>query len=114
MTDIKMPPGSGAASGIAPPRSVIVLGSIGLTLLVLPLIGLTVRSPWGQIGALITDPVVLEALRLSLVSSLASLGVAVILGVPLALVFARYEFPGKPFIRALAVLPMVMPPVVGS
>jgi molybdate transport system permease protein len=38
----------------------------------------------------------------------------VVLGVPLALVFARYDFPGKPFVRALAVLPMVLPPVVGG
>jgi molybdate transport system permease protein len=40
--------------------------------------------------------------------------VSVVLGVPLALVFARYDFPGKPFVRALAVLPMVLPPVVGG
>lgn len=92
----------------------MVLGLLGLTLLVLPLIGLTLRTPWGRVGTLIGDPVVLQALRLSVVSSLAALAVSVVLGVPLALVFARYDFPGKPLIRAFAVLPMVMPPVVGG
>jgi molybdate transport system permease protein len=105
---------SGAAAGVAPPRSAVVLGAVALALLVLPLVGLTVRTPWAQVGALITDAVVLQALRLSIVSSLAALAMSVVLGVPLALVFARYDFPGKPFIRALAVLPMVMPPVVGG
>lgn len=106
--------GPGAATGVTPPRAALVLGAVGLALLVLPLLGLIARTPWGQLGALLTDPVVLQALRLSLVTSLAALGVSVVLGVPLALVLARYEFPGKPVVRALAVLPMVMPPVVGG
>lgn len=101
-------------AGVAPPPTAVVLGLVGLAVLILPLIGLTVRTPWAQVGALITDPVVLQALRLSIVSSLAALTVSVVLGVPLALVFARYDFPGKPFVRALAVLPMVLPPVVGG
>ena len=114
MSGAAAPTGSGVATGVAPPRSVLVLGALGLTLLVLPLIGLTVRTPWAQVGTLVHDPVVLQALRLSVLSSLAALAVSVVLGVPLALVFARYDFPGKPFVRALAVLPMVMPPVVGG
>jgi molybdate transport system permease protein len=105
---------TGTATGVAPPRAAVALGLVALALLVLPLIGLTVRAPWTQVGALVTDPVVLQALRLSLVSSLAALALSVVLGLPLALVFARYDFPGKPFVRALAVLPMVLPPVVGG
>ena len=33
---------------------------------------------------------------------------------PLAYVLARVPFPGKSFVRALVVLPMVLPPVVGG
>ena len=107
-------PGVAPLSGVTPPRTAVVLGIVGFALLVLPLVGLTLRTPWARIGELITDPVVLQALRLSLTSSLAALLVSVVFGVPLALVFARYDFPGKPFVRALAVLPMVLPPVVGG
>ncbi|MCC5949251.1 MAG: molybdate ABC transporter permease subunit [Nitriliruptoraceae bacterium] len=114
MTDLAPPRATSTSSGVAPPRTAIVLGVVGFALLVLPLVSLTLRTPWTRVGELITDPVVLQALRLSLVSSLAALVVSVVLGVPLALVFARYDFPGKPFVRALAVLPMVLPPVVGG
>ncbi len=114
MSEVRSSPRSGSAPGVAPPRTALVLGLLGLTLLVLPLIGLTVRTPWSRIGELVADPVVLQALRLSVASSLAALMLSVVLGVPLALVFARYDFPGKPFVRALAILPMVLPPVVGG
>ena len=107
-------PGVPPVSGVTPPRTAVALGIVGFALLVLPLIGLTLRTPWTRIGELLTDPVVLQALRLSLTSSVAALVVSVVFGVPLALVFARYDFPGKPFVRALAVLPMVLPPVVGG
>ncbi len=103
-----------ASSGGGPPRSVVMLGVVALVLLVLPLFALTLRTPWARAGELLTDPVVLQALRLSLTTSLAALALSTVLGVPLALLFARVEFPGKPFLRALALLPMVLPPVVGG
>ena len=100
--------------GVAPPRPVVLLGVMGLALLVVPLFALTLRTPWRRAGELLSDPVVLQALRLSLTTSLAALVLCTVLGVPLALLFARFDFPGKPFVRALAVLPMVLPPVVGG
>lgn len=96
------------------PPVVLALSLVGLALLLLPLAGLVARTPWRQVGALLADPAVGAALRLSLVSSLAALAVATVLGLPLALLFARCDFPGKRVLRALAVLPMVLPPVVGG
>jgi len=92
----------------------VLLGVVGLSLLVVPLLALTLRTPWARAGELLTDPVVLQALRLSLPTSFAALALSTLLGVPLALLFARVDFPGKPIVRALAVLPMVLPPVVGG
>jgi molybdate transport system permease protein len=108
------PVGSRSSAGAGPPRSVVVLGVVGLAVLVVPLFALTLRTPWLRSGTLLADPTVLSALRLSLTSSFAALAICTVLGVPLALLFARFDFPGKPFIRALAVLPMVLPPVVGG
>lgn len=102
------------AAGLAPPRAASVLAVAALALLLLPLAGLLARIPWARVGPLLTDPTVLAALRLSLLSSLGALALSTLLGVPLALVFARYEFPGKALLRALAILPMVLPPVVGG
>jgi molybdate transport system permease protein len=55
-----------------------------------------------------------DALRLSLVCSLAATAVAVTLGLPLAWVLARVTFPGRRLVRALVLLPLVLPPVVGG
>lgn len=99
---------AGAPAGIRP------LAGLAVAFLVLPLVALATRTPWTSVGALLTDPVVSQALRLSLTTSLLALLVATVLGVPLAWVLARRPFPGRRLVRAIAVLPMVMPPVVGG
>ncbi|PRP96447.1 molybdate ABC transporter permease subunit [Enhygromyxa salina] len=90
------------------------LAFVGLALFVLPLLGLVVRAPLTKLGALFTTPALLEALRLSLVVSLAAVTLSLILGLPCAWVLARYRFPGRGLVRALLTLPMVLPPVVAG
>ena len=58
-----------------------------------PLLGLLGRIGWGSLGAELTSPRVLEALRLSMVCSLGAVAVSMALGVPLAFLLARVEFP---------------------
>ena len=58
--------------------------------------------------------VVLDALRLSLVVATAAAAVSFVTGFPLAWMLARGSFRGKTLIRALVVLPLVMPPVVAG
>jgi molybdate transport system permease protein len=96
------------APGIRP------LAVVGVAFLVLPLVGLAARTPWGSAWSLLADPLVTDALRLSLTTSLLALAVTTVLGVPLAWVLARTRFPGRRLVRALVVLPMVLPPVVGG
>jgi molybdate transport system permease protein len=72
------------------------------------------RTPWARLGELISDTTVLSALRLSLVTSVTALAVSTVLGVPLAWLLARRDFPAKALLRAVCVLPMVLPPVVGG
>lgn len=55
----------------------------------------------------------LEALWASLWISVGSVLLAGLVGVPLAFVFARYEFPGRSLFGALAALPVLLPPLVG-
>jgi molybdate transport system permease protein len=90
------------------------LAALAVGLLVLPLVGLLLRTPWDRLGELLRDPVVLTSLRLSLVASLLALVLSTVLGVPLAWLLARTDFPGRRLLRALCVLPMVLPPVVGG
>ena len=96
------------------PAWIAILAAVGAAFFLVPLLGLLVRTPWGDALRSLTSPDTLEALRLSLVASLASTAVALILGVPLAWVYARVDFPGRSVLRALTTLPMVLPPVVGG
>lgn len=102
------PTTSPAPVGIRP------LAAVGIAFLVLPLLALALQTPWTSIGVLLGDPVVTQALWLSLTTSAWALAVATVLGLPLAWVLARTHFPGRRLVRALAVLPMVLPPVVGG
>jgi molybdate transport system permease protein len=96
------------------PAWIAILAAIGAAFFIVPLVGLLIRTPWSDALHALTSPDTLNALRLSLIASLSSTAVALILGVPLAWVYARVEFPGRDVVRALTTLPMVLPPVVGG
>jgi molybdate transport system permease protein len=96
------------------PIPVVALAAIGAAFFILPLVGLLVRTPWGDAVTALRAPETLEALRLSLIASLSATAVALVLGVPLAWIYARVKFPGRDLLRALTTLPMVLPPVVGG
>ncbi|MEV6527532.1 ABC transporter permease [Longispora sp. NPDC051575] len=96
------------------PIVLLIPALLGLGLLVLPLVGLLVRAPWATLGPRLAEPTVLAALRLSLVTASIATVVSLLLGVPLAWLLARVEFPGRRLVRALVTLPLVLPPVVGG
>ena len=92
----------------------MLLAAAGLAVFVLPLIGLLTRTPWGDLATVLAGDTVVDALRLSLISSVGATAVSTLLGVPLAWVLARVEFRGKSVVRGLVLLPLVIPPVVGG
>lgn len=97
-----------------PPLVILILATCALLLLALPVVGLLARAPWSQLSHELTAPDVRTALRLSVVTSLSAAALALVLGAPLAWVLARVDFRGKTAVRALALLPLVLPPVVGG
>jgi iron(III) transport system permease protein len=54
-----------------------------------------------------------EALWTSIVISVASVFASLAVGVPLAFLLGRFEFPGRRLLRAVATLPAALPPLVG-
>jgi len=92
----------------------MVLAAAAVAFFALPLAALLWRVSWTQLPVLLTRPVVMDALALSLVVSLAATALAAAFGGPLAWVLARTDFPGKRWVRGIALLPMVLPPVVGG
>ena len=97
-----------------PPLLPVVAAAVGAALFALPLAGLLWRAPWSSAWDVLNDDAARDALRLSLITSLSATSIAIVLGIPLAWVQARVEYPGKRFVRALTILPMVLPPVVGG
>jgi molybdate transport system permease protein len=97
-----------------PPLVPVAFAAIGALLFALPLAGLLWRAPWSTAWHELRSQPALDALRLSLLTSLSATAIALVLGIPLAWVQARVHYPGKRVIRALTTLPMVLPPVVGG
>lgn len=96
------------------PAAVLPLAVVALAFLAVPLAGLLVSAPWGRMPELLTSTTALEAIRLSVVTSLLAAGLCVLLGVPLAWVLARRDFRGRHVVRGLVLVPLVLPPVVGG
>ncbi len=96
------------------PLGFVPLAALAVLFLALPVVGLVVRAPWRELPADLTAPGVLTALRLSLICSVSAVAVSCAVGVPLAWLLARVPFPGRRLVRALVILPMVLPPVVGG
>jgi molybdate transport system permease protein len=88
--------------------------AVGALFLLVPLIALAWRAPWSSLLGELGDRDVREALRLSLVSSVAATALSAAMGIPLAWVLARAEFRGRRLLGALATLPLILPPVVGG
>ncbi|MEO5589085.1 MAG: iron ABC transporter permease [Gemmatimonadaceae bacterium] len=81
------------------PNVSVVVGSFGNGL-----------DNWREFMASPTDR---EALRTSIFISVASVIASVMIGVPLAFLLSRFEFPGRRILRAVATLPAALPPLVG-
>jgi molybdate transport system permease protein len=92
----------------------VPLAAVALVFVLVPFVALLQRAPWTGLGSLLADPVVRDALRLSLTSAFAATALSLVFGIPLAWVLARVDFPGRSLVRSLVLLPMVLPPVVGG
>ena len=97
-----------------PPILAVTLAGAAALLLAAPLVGLVWRVPWNDVVAELRRVEVRQALGLSLLCSLLATAASAALGLPLAWILARHVFRGRGLLRALTMLPMVLPPVVGG
>lgn len=96
------------------PAWIYAVAAVGALFILLPLAGMVAQVDWVRFPALITSQASLAALGLSLKTAFASTVLCIVFGVPLALLLARARFPGQGAVRALILLPLVVPPVVGG
>lgn len=85
-----------------------------MAFIALPVIALFLKSPLDKTLGSLYDPMVLDALRLSLMTSTLTTIVVVITGTPIAYVSARFHYFGKELADSLIDLPVIMPPAVAG
>lgn len=100
--------------GSPSPWFLVVPGLIAVVFLVVPLVALLLQAPWGSFSSIVSTPEARDALRLSLVTSVAATVVAAALGIPLAWLLAREVLPATGLLRALVIVPLLLPPVVSG
>lgn len=96
------------------PWGLLLPAALAAVFLVVPLLALGVRTPWGSLDAVIGDPEVRSALWLSVETSTLAALICLLLGLPLVWLLTRATFPGRSVLRGLVIVPVVMPPVVAG
>ncbi len=97
-----------------PPPWVFALAAVPAVVLGAPLAALLWRLPWSNLGGALTSDAATSALGLSLVTSLAATALCVVFGLPLAWLLSTGTGVTTRIVRALCLLPIVLPPVVGG
>jgi molybdate transport system permease protein len=95
------------------PASVGAVAALAVAAIAAPVIALAVRAPWSDLSRLWSS-VARNALLVSIEVSVGAALLALVFGVPIALVLARTSFPGRSIVRSIALLPLVLPPVVAG
>lgn len=88
--------------------------ALALTFLTLPVVAILVQDSPRTLLASLGDPGVLDALWLSLRTTLMALAIIIVVGTPAAYLLATRRFRGRELVVTLVELPLVMPPAVAG
>ncbi len=92
----------------------LILSGCALLFLLLPVIVLVGRALVGQDWNQMPDVGIVQAIILSLITTLITSGLTLLFGTPLAYSFARGHFPLRRWLNLLLELPIVLPPAVAG
>lgn len=88
--------------------------AVALAFLVVPMVGILVDVPPGDLLGRLDDPASVDALVLSLKTTALSLVLIVAVGTPAAYLLATRRFRGRSVVVTLVELPLVLPPAVAG
>jgi len=86
-----------------------VLGGLILLFILVPLFKMVFLSDKQALWLALMDSETMRSIGLTIYAALIATTIGFFLGVPLAYILARYEFPGKSIMEALVDLPIVVP-----
>ncbi len=94
--------------------AMVAASTLFVLLLVLPLLALFLRAIETRGWEGLPEAGITEALFLSIMTTFSTALLTVLLGTPLALILARWQFPYKRVLTVLVELPVVLPPAVAG
>jgi molybdate transport system permease protein len=101
------------------PLTVTTLGFLGLfVILIVVLVAADLAYLWvrkltvAQVARILCSRDVLAAIRMSVITSLVTLGLVILFAVPIGYALSRGRFPGHALVNAIVDVPIVLPPVV--
>jgi molybdate transport system permease protein len=97
-------------------QGALVFGAaaIAALFLTLPVVAIFSRVPPGRLARLLSNPVVTDALVVSVKSTLIAETLILLFGTPLAYLLATRRFRGRALLVTLVELPLVLPPAVAG
>jgi molybdate transport system permease protein len=93
---------------------VFAASAVALGFLVLPVVAIFARVSPGRLVAQLGNPVVTDALLVSVKTTAIAQALIVLLGTPAAYLIATRRFRGRAFLVVLVELPLVLPPAVAG
>ncbi len=88
--------------------------ALAMVFMVLPVVAIFTHVPLGRLIHELSNPVVTDALVVSLKTIVVSQIAILLLGTPTAYFLASRRFPGRPLLVTLVELPIVLPPAVAG
>jgi molybdate transport system permease protein len=88
--------------------------AVALAFLTIPIVAIFTNTSPGDLISSLSDPVVRDALWLSVRTTLAALAIIVVVGTPAAYLLATRSFRGRDLVTTLIELPLVLPPAVAG
>ena len=88
--------------------------ALALAFLTLPIVAIFVQATPGELVGSLDEPGVLDALWLSLRTTLTALVIIIVVGTPAAYLLATRRFRGRELVITLVELPLVLPPAVAG
>jgi len=93
---------------------VFAAAAVALAFLVLPIVAIFARVSPRELVAQLSNPVVTDALVVSLKTNAIAQALVLLFGTPPAYLLATRRFPGRPLAIVLVELPLVLPPAVAG
>ena len=100
--------------GDRPAMVLLVPAGLMLFLIAAPIVCMLLKIDGEFVRVWMWDAQILKAIGLSLIASACATVIAIVLGVPLAYLCARYDFPGRSLIEGIITLPILIPHVAAG